>query len=365
MNRPARTRMHYMLAVFVLTLCAGARGAELQAKTVDGQTVQGDYLGTENDVVRIKTSYGVVSIPSKNIVSLTPVNSLEKPVAPVAVVATKKEVEPAPEVLVFHEPQTVALASLLAARMPRIPEPDVRSRLELFRCIRNFGDSSDFSRQRIVHTLAGYGLMAYPFIEGSYLGSNDLDDKVQLVGAVAGSHKPYSAQILATTHATVMSELSRTTVQAPQLPYEMTMRRPTSPTREQILRDIARDARIVEGYAAASGGPFNTLFLFNLYKLRYGGEADALLKNLTTDKARLAVVATDHSSSASGWTPADRVLLIESAFPLNFRDNEELKGLAQELLKKLLPDRHPKWEAPETEWVQWWSKERGEILRAK
>ncbi len=348
------------LAAVVLILCGTqTSAADLQAKTTDGQVVQGEYLGTENNVVRIKTSYGIVSIPSKNIVSLVAVNSPDKS-APATQDANANL-----DALVFKEPLNVTLTSLLAARMPSIPEPDGRSRIELFRCIRNFSDSSDNSRQRIVRILGNYGLMAYPFIEGTHNAPNDLDDKVELIQAVAGPRRPYGAQIFAATHANAMSELSRTAYLPPQLPYEVATRGNYAPTREERIKTIAREIRIIEGYAAASGGPFNALFLLNIYKSRYNGDADVLLKNIATDRARLAVVATDYKSPASGWTTPDRVLVIDMSFPLYFRDNEDIQNLAQELLKKLLPDKHPAWDAPQAEWFQWWSKQRGELLKGK
>ena len=147
MNRdhvPKPSLFLFLLATFLLASAAfGARSADLQAKTIDGQVIQGEYLGTANNIVRIKTNYGVVSIPSKNIVTLLAVEIPDKPAGP----PTIKDDDPNLDAMVFKPPQSVNVTSLLAARMPRIPEADVRSRLELFRCIRNFGDSSDVSRQ--------------------------------------------------------------------------------------------------------------------------------------------------------------------------------------------------------------------------
>src|ERR1041384_2873387 len=53
--------------LIMLSLASVAGAAELQAKTVDGQVIQGEYLGTENDIVSIKTIYGLMAIPSRNI----------------------------------------------------------------------------------------------------------------------------------------------------------------------------------------------------------------------------------------------------------------------------------------------------------
>ncbi|MEI6234819.1 MAG: hypothetical protein WCT04_17330 [Planctomycetota bacterium] len=349
-------------AVILTVLMSNAHAADLQAKTTDGQVIQGEYLGSENDIVRLKTSYGVVSIPSKNIVTLLAVNSPDK-AAPGTAPAKGEDINV--DALVFKEPKNVVLSSLLAARMPRIPEPDVRSRLELFRCIRNFGDSSDASRQRIVRTLSGFGLMAYPFIEGAYNGPNELQDKVELIQAVTGTRKPYSAQIFASVHAAALNDISRAANEAPQLPYESLAPRNAVTSREQRLKNLARDIRLIEGYASASGGPFNALFLMGIYKSRYSGDADALLKNLTLDRIRLAGTASNFKDPRSGWTSDDRVLLIELVFPLYFKDNADLKSIAESFLKNLIPDHHPEWDAPQAEWFQWWSKQRSQILKAK
>ena len=213
--------------------------------------------------------------------------------------------------------------------------------------------------------MANYGLMAYPYIDGAYTGTNDLDDKVELIQAVVGPRRPYCTQILMSVHGNLMAEISRTASLPPDLPYEITVKRAPIATRENRMRVLAHDCREVEGYAAASGGPFNALFLLNLYKLRYSGEADALLKNLSADRARLSAVAVDCKSIANGWTPPDRVLLIDTVFPWLYQDNDDLVSLGQEILKKLLPEHHPKWEAPQAEWFQWWMKHRKEILNSK
>jgi len=259
----------------------------------------------------------------------------------------------------------VNLQSMLAARMPPIQEPDVRSRLELVRCIRNFAESSDASRQRIVRTLSSYGLMAYTYIEASYTNSTDLQDKIELIQAVTGPHRPYSAQIFSSVHEAAIAEITRTANQPPDFPEEYVSKRPTTLTREQRLRNIAHDTRLIEGYASASGGPFNAIFLLKVYKRRYDGDSDALLKNLASDRARLAAIAADCKESNSACTPEDRVLLIETAFPWMYKDNDELKSLAEAFLKKLLPESHPKWDAPQSDWFRWWSKHRNQVLKGK
>lgn len=349
-----------LLILAVATCVSAARAADLQAKTVDGQVVQGEYLGTENNIVRIKTIYGTVSIPSKNIVTLLAV-SIEKPEGTPAV----KEDALNLDTLVFKEPKNINLTSLLAARMPRIPEAGVQSRIELFRLIRNFGDSSDASRLKIIRSLGSYGLMAYPYIEGSYVEQADLSDKVQLVQAVSGTRRPYSAQIFSQVHASLLADMTRVSSTAPQLPTEIVTKRNNIVTRDQHLRNVANNTRLIEGYASQSGGPFNALFLLTIYKERYGANSDALLKDLLSDRARLAATAVDFKNPATGWTAQDRVTLIEMAFPLYFKDNDDLKSLVEDFLKKLLPEKHPKWYASQAEWFEWWNKQREELLKAK
>lgn len=349
-----------LIVLAFMSCVSAARAADLQAKTVDGQVIQGEYLGTENNIVRIKTIYGTVSIPSKNIVTLLAV-SIEKPEGAPAV----KEDGPNLDTLVFKEPKNINLTSLLAARMPRIPEAGVQSRIELFRLIRNFGDSSDAARMKIIRNLASYGLMAYPYIEGAYVEQSDLSDKVQLVQAISGTRKPYSAQIFAQVHASLLADMTRASSTAPQLPTEIVTKRNNIATRDQHLRSVAINARLIEGYASQSGGPFNALFLLTVYKDRYGANSDALLKDLLSDRARLAATAVDFKNPATGWTAADRVTLIEMSFPLYFKDNDDLKSLVEDFLKKLLPEKHPKWDAPQPDWFEWWGKQRDELLKAK
>ncbi len=358
-----------LLSMLLFIFTTVSRAAELQAKTIDGQVIQGEYLGTENDIVRLKTLYGTVSIPSKNIVSLQAVNQPEKPDEAGAVAPANAEpavpliIEPETKgpPLIFREPKAVNLTAWIVSRTPTIPEAVRGDRLELFRLVRNFGDSSDASRQKIIRALGNFGLMAYPFIEGSYNTPNDLNDKVDLLQAVASAHKPYTAQLFLPVHAQLLNEMSRIGNEPPQLPPELITKRQYIPTRNQRLRGTARNVRAVEGFAATCGGPFNAQFLLNVYKDRYAGDSDALLKDSGADRARLAATAADHKNSASGWTAPDRVQLIETALPLYFKDNEDLRGIAEDFLKKLLPDRHPKWDAPQAEWVEWWASQRDKM----
>src|SRR6185369_1375509 len=104
----------------------------------------------------------------------------------------------------------------------------------------------------------------------------------------------------------------------------------------------------VEGYASVAGGPFNSLFLLDVYKRRYTAESiDPLLNDIARDRTRLGNAAGDVKGSRSVWTLDDRLMLIEQLLPLLFVDNEELNTLPRDLLKKLLPSGYPKWDAPQ------------------
>lgn len=356
---------------FVLFMFAFCRAADFQAKTADGQVIQGEYLGTENGIVNIKTVYGMVAIPSKDIITLTALEAAPKPEATgptpapslTPVITTNTDASKN-EGLTFKEPKGVAMSSLLASRMPRIPEALKQTRIELVRQIRNFSDSSDLSRNKIIRQLQNFGLMAYPFIEAAYTGPNDLFDKIELLQAVALPHHPYSAVMLESTHADAMAELVRLATAPPPLPPEiLTKDRNRTPTRAQMQRNMARCVRSLEGYASIAGGPFNTLFLLKTYRERYGGESDPLLHDVGADRVRLAMVAGDLKNKADAWLPEDRPMLIDQALPLHFKKNEDLRDVVQDLLKKLIPDKHPKWDAPESEWVEWWIKAKEEMLK--
>src|SRR5688572_32898218 len=75
---PMRSFLFLIYTIAAATVC----GAELQIRTTDGQTVQGEYLGTENKIVKVRTKFGIVQIPSKDIVTLTAVAA---PAAPAGV----------------------------------------------------------------------------------------------------------------------------------------------------------------------------------------------------------------------------------------------------------------------------------------
>src|SRR5258706_15909158 len=91
----------------LIALCAGVRAADLQGKTIDGQVIQGEYLGTENNFLRLKTVYCTVSIPAKDIVTLTAVSIQEKPKAPEGAPAPVVVEDARLDAMVFKEPKGV------------------------------------------------------------------------------------------------------------------------------------------------------------------------------------------------------------------------------------------------------------------
>ena len=123
-----------------------------------------------------------------------------------------------------------------------------------------------------------------------------------------------------TTHELAMAEMQRLRSSTGEVPpgYFSSRYQNTETYRPQRLRTAAQNIRRLESFAAVSGGPFNALFLLGVYKERYSGTYAALLMDLHLDAARLAATALDYKNAASGWTPQDRVLLCEMAFPLYF-----------------------------------------------
>jgi len=73
------------------------------------------------------------------------VNTNDKPAPTAPPAAAAKPAEPELRLIrrsCFQSAEDVNLASLLAARMPSIPEALKQNRIELVRLVRNFGDSS-------------------------------------------------------------------------------------------------------------------------------------------------------------------------------------------------------------------------------
>jgi len=352
--------------VFIVALSSGAvqtlGAAEIQIKTADGQTLQGEHLGTREGIVKLRTGFGVVNIPENKIVTITAVKSVEP---------IKKEGEPAGEAqsATFPEVKAPTLPSLVSKRLAGLKEAPYRKddRIELHRMVRNFVESTDSSKQKIVRRLKDYGTAADPFIDAAYTDSEEVPEKVELLGAAAAPGRNLSVMLFVHAHAAAKTRMLRVADEPPALPPDYVSKRDRESPRGKadFLKLAAGYVLTIEGYASTAGGPFNALFLIDVYKRRYTSEEeDPLLINIGRDKTRLAATASDATRSKSTWTADDRIMLAEQVFPWLFRDNDDLNGLAQELLKKILPANHPqKWDAPEEEWVAWWEKAKEEIRK--
>ncbi|MCY3020716.1 MAG: hypothetical protein NTW87_16995 [Planctomycetota bacterium] len=376
-----------------------ARAAERLIRTADGQTFQGEDLGTENGVLKLRTKYGVQEIPARDIVSSkavvaddedAPAAEKEAPAAgkeartrtkprlvppppPTTPKAEAKEEEPEPAPAppapaqpaapprTFAEPKPPDLNTLLRAQAARdrYPEPDKNAFLEISRGIRNFPETTPAGRRKIVATLRSYGRVSYPFVAAAFPDAADIDIRVDLLEALAAPGRSDTANIFMEAQKTALSVLTRAaTAPPPPPPDYQTKRDRDRPVRQaELLRAAAQDVLDIEKYASIAGGPFNALLLLDIYKKRYSDDkTDPLLTDIKRDSARLAATAADAGRSKSSWGPGDRVVLAELVFPMLFKDNSDLQTLAQECLKKLLPTGHPKWDADQTDWVEWWEK---------
>ena len=343
------------------SLFACAHAAEFQVKTLDGQTLQGEYLGTEKEIVKIKSRYGVVQIPAKDVRSMIRVGdngvALDKP-APQKGDAAAPVADDGPRFPDVKPPDIMSLLAARAAGNPP-PEPNKIDRQEIFRLIRNYGDTNDVLRRRSVRTLQDYGRMAYPFIASAYVQPFEVNIRVDLLQVLAVPNSPLTAGILMDAHKATNREKEFTAAEPPAQPPEYLSKRDRDypQTRGQILNLNAQNVLAIEGYASVAGGPFNALFLLEIYKKRYTGDTvDPLLVDVNRDRTRLGNAAGEVKGSRAIWTLDDRMMLIEQLLPMLFLDNEELKILPRDLLKKILPSGYPKWEAPQSDWVEWWNK---------
>lgn len=346
--------------LFALSLwCLPGAAAELQARTIDGQTIQGEYIGTENNIVKLRSKYGVVNIPSKDIVTLTAVAAPAKAKGDDGSNNDTASTDFSPEV--FKEPKTPNLMSLVAARLSEaaIGEPSIRERQEIYRGIRNFAESTDRSRDKIIRSMQDLGAVTYPYIAASYVHPFDIFEKVELLRALAVPDSPYTAGVFAEAHNTAENVMNQIANSPPTIPPKYPSRREQElpEGKPEQMRAAAANLLTLEDYASTAGGPLNALFLLDVYKRRYEKDkSDALLNNIVRDSARLANTATDATKSSSSWLPSDRLMLSEQLLPLLFKDNEDYRKLAKDTLVRILPSGHPKWEAPQSAWVEWWQK---------
>lgn len=282
---------------------------------------------------------------------------------------TKDEQAPAPPPAppaTFPEPRApdpIALANALAARSPP-PEPDKNARQEIFRVLRNFADTNDAGRRKTLRTLQDYGRMAEPFIAAAYTDPADFDYRVSILAALAVPGRPLTTPCFAGAHRTALAQFSQAGAAAPprQSTYVSKRDRERPASRGELLQLAAANVFDLEGYMSVAGGPFNALYLLDVYKQRYSSDkTEPLLMGLPRDRARLAATAADVGRSRSSWTTADRIGLAELTLPLLFKDNDDLQSLAKDLLKKLLPSGYPKWDAPQEDWVEWWGKARPKL----
>ena len=347
-------RVIAFLLVLGLWVSARVHAAELQIRTIDGQTVQGEYLGTDQNVVRLRCKYGVLEVPSKDIVTMTAVAPLPKNSEESNAVAVGKQ---APEeTRTFPETQIPKLMPLIAIRMAGedVPEPTHLERLDLYRGIRTFSNNSNKGREKTIARFQDLGIKAYPFIAAAYTQPFEIGDKIDLLRVLAVPNSPFTAGVFHETHRTALALLNQAEAQPPVLQPEYVQ---NAPNMAEQLNAGAANVLAIEEYASIAGGPFNTLFLLEVYKRRYSAEKmDLLLSDIGRDRARLSSTAADAGQANSYWTAQDRQMLCEQLLPLLFKNNDDLNLLARELLKKLLPPGYPKWSAAQETWVEWWEK---------
>ncbi len=358
-----------VLFLFALIGCT-AFAAEVQVKTADGQTLQGEYINTENGTVRLRTRFGVLQIPAKDVVTINaaPVGSAPS-VAPRTGSATNPDAASAPDVtsaLTFPKTKKPDIKSLLAQKAQPFPEPNKQDRMELHRLTRNFFDSSERSRNESVQRLKRFGTMAYPFIDGSYTHPTDLFVRVELLHALAVPGSPLTAGIFQDAHHAAMASYTGTLETPPPPPPDYLSKRDRERLRSggSAAKQVAGAVLDIENSASIAGGPLNALMLLTAYEQRYDtNTSDALLWNIARDQDRLADTANDAAKSRGSWGAEDKVLLAEESFPLLFRDDENLRLLPRDLLKKILPSGYPKWDAPQDQWVEWWDHAKFKLLK--
>ena len=354
--RVPRLQRLALLAALALGSLTAAVAADVQIKTADGETIQGEFLGTQDGVIKVRSKYGEISIPTKDVITM-----IKAPTANAPADAKKNAAADADAATIrFPDPKPVNLVALLAARTPDPPVPTAVQRQEILRYIHNFRGSTEKYRSKAISVLQDFGEMAYPYFAGEYVTPEDLDDKVQLLQAITLPGSPFTAGIFARTHAMAMTEFDRAIANSPtQLPSYVSKKEREGPNPQTAqLKAAAIRVLAIEADASVAQGPFNTLFLLQVYKARYRSETNALLNDAARDRVLIGAAASDASKSDSEWKGSDRVMLAEQALPLLFEDNADLKAIAEELLQKILPAAHPKFIASQDEWFNWWTKNR-------
>lgn len=379
-----RHRVTLQLCLAFIAVCAlasfttTAEAAEVQIKTLDGQVVQGEYLGTENNVVRIRTRFGLMQIPSKDVVVVQAVQggapaSPFNPLAPEGKApgsAQPRGPEPEFEASLFPKVKRPDIKSMLALRVNNTIQLGIskQDRQELLRLTRNFPDSSNRARSEIIGRLKGYGLQAYPFIAASCTHPTEIFDRAELLRALAVPNSPLTAGVFEEAHKTAWAVYNATlnTPQPPPPDYLSKRDRERLGRGNTALREASAAVLDIENSASIAGGPLNAILLLDIYQQRYEGDSsDALLWDANRDRQRLGTTANDALKSRTGWSPDDRILVAELAFPLLFNEDEMLNQLPRDLLKKVLPTGYPKWDAPEDEWVRWWTGAKAKLLKVK
>ncbi|MFH0939460.1 MAG: hypothetical protein V1899_09305 [Planctomycetota bacterium] len=353
-----------LCVILPLVLSTQLRAAEIQVRTADGQTLQGEHLGTKDNVVKLRTKYGIVSIIEKDIVTITAMKTPEKS----ANEGNKSAVEPISQT--FARPKAPNATALVANELAALPlsEPRKGDRQEILRLVRNFGDSSDRQRDRIIHSLQNYGMLVMPFIAAAYPEPYKIQDKIDLFQALAVPGQALTTAAFSEAHTAACVALEITTNQPPPMPPDYVSQhdrlRPRG--KAEWLKLAANNLLRVEDYTSTAGGPYNAILLLSYYKERYTSDKEnILLVDAQRDAARLAATANDVNHARSFWTNDNRIMVAEQVFPLLFGDNSDLQLLAQSLLKKILPSGHPKFDATQSDWVEWWVKTKDALEKKK
>lgn len=357
--------MKAIMVLSVLTMAAGLWAADVELQTSDGQTVRGSLVKAGEEEVELKTDFGMVRIPRKQI---------KNPEAIDAALAEAKR-PPAKAVLAGGR---LNEEGILAGRAKAADAGKLtgKENAEAARLVGRFGDALGLEQDQIVQRLRELAPRVNELVGIAYKRPVEIETRARLISALAVRGNVGAMPILRLTHEDLYKAWERKLAETPDKNSFFDRGARKVNTKEEIRRQaklMADLLPVLEGNAAEIGGADALLFLARIYRDRYGNKEQKILHDRDRDTLHLLYAAVDdpgivlakkQAPLSVHWTPEERALAIEKLITHLEAPPKDYAKMLFPALGTLLPPGHPDFVAVDADWQAWWGEARAAVLKA-
>lgn len=357
--------MKPIIVLSVLTLAAGLWAADVELQTSDGQTVRGSLVKAGEEEVELKTDFGIVKIPRKQIKN------------PEAIDAAQAEAKRPPAKAVLAGGRLNEEGILTGrARAADAGKLTGKENAEAARLVGRFGDALGLEQDQIVQRLRELVPRVNELVNLAYKRPVEIETRARLMAALAVRGNVSAMPILRQTHEDLYKAWERKLDETPDKNSFFDRGARKVNTKEEIRRQaklMADLLPVLEGNAAEIGGADAMLFLARAFRDRYGNKELKELHNRDRDTLHLLYAAVDEPGVVLAkkqaplnvhWTPEERALAIEKLIAHLEAPPKDYAKMLFPALGTLLPPGHPDFVAAAADWQDWWGEARAAVLKA-